>query len=143
VEGRFTVVATAMQHLTLAFLAIDREFRQVGAALREHAVLRHVPIVALTATAVPRVQTDICNSLQLRNPFVSRQSLDRSNLRIRVAKKSGLAHAMKDLLAILNTPGIRASKHPMPMPAAKMTTSRLVIHSGGGGPPLATAGRCL
>jgi superfamily II DNA helicase RecQ len=94
----------------LLFLAIDREFRQVGAALREHSVLRHVPIVALTATAVPRVQTDICHSLQLRNPFVSRQSLDRSNLRIRVAKKSGLALAMKDLLAVLNTPGIRASK---------------------------------
>jgi RecQ family ATP-dependent DNA helicase len=87
-----------------------REFRQVGSALRNHVHLRNIPILALTATAVPRVQQDICTSLQLRNPFVSKQSLDRANLKIRVVKRSGVASAMKELLAVLNAPSVRGSK---------------------------------
>ena len=45
------------------------EFRNVGNALRDHPVLCHIPILALTATAVPRVQQDIVESLRLRNPY--------------------------------------------------------------------------
>jgi superfamily II DNA helicase RecQ len=82
----------------------------VGNALRSHPVLQDIPILALTATAVPRVQQDIADSLQLRNPFIAKQSFDRSNLKIRVLKKTGISGAMKELLQELNGPGIRASK---------------------------------
>lgn len=56
-------------------------------------------MVALTATAVPRVQNDIISSLCLRNPLVARQSFDRTNLKIEVHKKKGMHAAMNPLLS--------------------------------------------
>lgn len=63
------------------------EYRNLGRELRGHLVLQQVPIVALTATAVPRVQRDICDSLKLRDPHLARQSFDRTNLDISIHKK--------------------------------------------------------
>jgi superfamily II DNA helicase RecQ len=40
------------------------------------------------------VQQDICDSLLLRNPYVSKQSFDRSNLRLRVLRKSSVGNAL-------------------------------------------------
>jgi len=51
--------------------------------------LPNVPIVALTATAVSRVQTDIVEQLGLRSPLVSRTSFDRPNLVLRCRRKVG------------------------------------------------------
>jgi ATP-dependent DNA helicase RecQ/Werner syndrome ATP-dependent helicase len=48
-----------------------------------------VPVMALTATAVEKVRDDIKDVLALRQPHVARNSCDRTNLRIRVAKKRG------------------------------------------------------
>ena len=45
--------------------------------------LPSVPIIALTATAVPRVQSDIQTSLRMRSPMVLAQSAFRDNLAIR------------------------------------------------------------
>jgi ATP-dependent DNA helicase RecQ/Werner syndrome ATP-dependent helicase len=59
-----------------------------------------VPIVALTATAVPRVQEDITTLLQLHNPLVARRSFDRPNLVISIQKKRGLHAAMEPLLLL-------------------------------------------
>ena len=91
-------------------------FRQVGTALREE-LSQDIPLLALTATAVPRVRRDILESLKMRDPvLVHQQSFDRPNLRIRVAKKTGgLPGAMKDLLKELNgaAAGTKASaSHP-------------------------------
>lgn len=91
------------------------EFRQVGEALRgarASASLRDVPILALTATAVPKVQADIMQSLRLRNPYQARQSFDRSNLRIRVAKKApgGVSTSLKSLLDTLQEPTVRVAQ---------------------------------
>jgi hypothetical protein len=61
-------------------------------------VLSKVPLIGLTATATPRVRTDILGSLQLRNPFVSQLSLDRANLKIHVHRKMGIPDAMKEFL---------------------------------------------
>ena len=66
--------------------------------LRSHPVLAEVPLVCLTATAIPRVQTDIVQSLQLRNPLLARQSFDRTNLEISVHKKKGPRAALDPLL---------------------------------------------
>jgi ATP-dependent DNA helicase RecQ len=48
------------------------------AALREE--LPNVPILALTASATPDVQKDICEKLQFRNQQIFRQSFERPNL---------------------------------------------------------------
>lgn len=39
-----------------------------------------VPIMALTATATPRVQEEVISNLELRNPFVAKTSFNRPNL---------------------------------------------------------------
>lgn len=48
------------------------------AALRDE--LPHVPVLALTASATPEVQKDICEKLQFRRQNVFRQSFERANL---------------------------------------------------------------
>lgn len=80
-----------------------KEYRKVGEMLRSHSILSQIPIVALTATAVPKVQNDILESLRLRNPLIVQQSFDRENLIISVKKKpvggykSALAPFVKDM----------------------------------------------
>lgn len=64
-----------------------REYRQIGSFLRNHRLLQNIPILALTATAVPRVQQDIMTSLQLNNPKVVKQSFDRENLILTIKRK--------------------------------------------------------
>lgn len=54
--------------------------------------------MALTATAVPRVQQDICSSLKLRSPLIVKQSFDRNNLIIEINKKKGMHAAFDPLL---------------------------------------------
>ena len=49
-----------------------------------------VPIMALTATAVPRVQTDILTALLMRqDTYKAQQTFDRPNLEISIRKKAG------------------------------------------------------
>ena len=59
----------------------------------------NIPIIALTATAVDRVQQDIIGSLYLRSPFISISSLDRTNLIISVFRKNGID---KDVLSMVD-----------------------------------------
>eukprot|EP00088_Acartia_fossae_P057671 TRINITY_DN672_c0_g1_i5.p1 TRINITY_DN672_c0_g1~~TRINITY_DN672_c0_g1_i5.p1 ORF type:complete len:1015 (-),score=248.00 TRINITY_DN672_c0_g1_i5:268-3312(-) len=46
-----------------------------------------VPIIALTATATPHVQADICNVLKLTNPQITRTSFNRANLYLEARPK--------------------------------------------------------
>jgi len=73
-------------------------YRQVGSLLRGNHVLKNVPIVALTATAVPRVQRDIISSLQLRDPKIVKQSFDRDNLLIVVKRRPEYSSALKSFV---------------------------------------------
>ena len=57
-----------------------------------------VPIIALTATATPQVQTDILHQLHLKNPQVFVSSFDRPNLNLQVTRKK---KAFDKLLEIL------------------------------------------
>ena len=59
-----------------------------------------VPLMALTATAVPRVKQDIRDILQLRDPFVSIGSFDRPNLKISVHRKISMS---TDLMKLVDT----------------------------------------
>lgn len=69
-------------------------------ALRER--MPTLPVMALTATAVPTVQQDIKASLRLREPvFTSKQSAFRSNLAISCARKSPMSDGVRADLAPL------------------------------------------
>ena len=75
-----------------------KEYRQAGKAIRSHSVLKEVPIIAATATAIPRTQQDIITNLCLRNPIVYQKSFDRNNLKISVKRKDGISTAMEPLI---------------------------------------------
>lgn len=63
-------------------------FLQIGPAVRSHSILCNIPLVALTATAVPRVQKDIIKNLRLRQgTTIAKKSFDRSNLKITIRRK--------------------------------------------------------
>jgi ATP-dependent DNA helicase RecQ len=73
------------------------EYRQIGALLRER--FPQVPIIALTATATPRVAEDIVRQLHLREPAVHRSGFERKNLFYEVRPKK---EVFEQVLAYLN-----------------------------------------
>jgi ATP-dependent DNA helicase RecQ len=71
-----------------------REYRQLSGLRRRHP---HIPMLAFTATATPRVRADILAQLALRNPAVHVSSFNRPNLFYQVRAKSKNTYA--ELLA--------------------------------------------
>jgi ATP-dependent DNA helicase RecQ len=70
------------------------EYRQLSVLRRRHP---QVPMLAFTATATPRVRTDILGQLALRNPAIHVASFNRPNLFYRVTPKG--KHTYAQLLA--------------------------------------------
>jgi ATP-dependent DNA helicase RecQ len=70
------------------------EYRQLSALRRRHPL---IPILAFTATATPRVRTDIIAQLALRDPAVHLTSFNRPNLFYRVRQKT--KRSFSELLA--------------------------------------------
>ncbi|GLU19707.1 hypothetical protein SLE2022_359410 [Rubroshorea leprosula] len=64
-----------------------------------------VPILALTATAAPKVQKDVIDSLSLQNPVVLKSSFNRPNIHYEVRYKDLLDDAYADLCNILKSYG--------------------------------------
>ena len=63
-----------------------------------------VPIMALTATAVPKVQRDIVSSLGMIRPLVSKATFDRPNLAISIQRKGqGMAKSLEKVVSTLKT----------------------------------------
>src|ERR1700680_3978144 len=62
-----------------------REYRQLSLLRRRHP---QIPVLAFTATATPRVRTDIAAQLALRNPALPVTSFNRPNLFYQVRPKS-------------------------------------------------------
>ncbi|XP_071830122.1 bifunctional 3'-5' exonuclease/ATP-dependent helicase WRN-like isoform X2 [Apostichopus japonicus] len=60
--------------------------------------LSQVPFMALTATATPSVQRDICESLQLKNPSLSCTSFDRHNLFLEVRCKTDIVQDFQSVM---------------------------------------------
>src|SRR3984893_903945 len=71
-----------------------REYRQLSLLRRRHP---QIPMLAFTATATPRVRTDILTQLALRNPAIHVSSFNRPNLFYRVRAKGKQTYG--DLLA--------------------------------------------
>ncbi|XP_066926608.1 bifunctional 3'-5' exonuclease/ATP-dependent helicase WRN-like [Clytia hemisphaerica] len=62
-------------------------------------VVPDVPLLALTATATPRVRKDICTNLNLYRPLEKCTSFDRENLYMEVQRKSSIYMDLKPLLS--------------------------------------------
>lgn len=73
------------------------EYRRLG-ELRSR--LPGCPFIALTATAVPKVQGDITTNLSMQNPYIAIRSFDRPNLTLSCFRKSGVVREeLKDFIA--------------------------------------------
>ncbi|KAI4335195.1 hypothetical protein L6164_013865 [Bauhinia variegata] len=72
-------------------------------SLRSH--VSDVPILALTATAAPKVQKDVVESLQLHNPLILKSSFNRANIYYEVRYKDLLDDTYADLSNMLKSKG--------------------------------------
>ena len=87
--GRICLIAVDEAHCVSEWGVDFRpEYRRIGEAVRSHPALSQIPLLALTATAVPRVRDDILASLRMApDTRVIQQSFDRENLAIEVRRK--------------------------------------------------------
>ncbi len=96
-EGIDASIGRLLETLNLTLIAVDEahcisewghDFRpSYGNLSGLKSRFRGVPILALTATATPRVKQDIIGQLALRDPLVVRGSFFRPNLRLFAVKK--------------------------------------------------------
>jgi ATP-dependent DNA helicase RecQ len=100
--------------LPISFIAVDEahcisewghDFRPEYRKLRDmiDMINPELPIIALTATATPKVQDDIVKNLNLRNPDIYVDSFNRPNLYYEIVPKSTKEQTMKSIVKFINT----------------------------------------
>jgi ATP-dependent DNA helicase RecQ len=127
--------------ITVSFVAVDEahcisewghDFRPEYRKIRQviNSIGDHIPVIALTATATPKVQSDIRKNLQMNDATLFKSSFNRPNLfyEVRVKKnvvkeivrfiknntgKSGIIYCLsrkkvEEIAEVLNLNGIRA-----------------------------------
>src|SRR5678810_463749 len=98
--------------LQISFFAVDEahcisewghDFRPEYRRLREMMIQINpdVPVIALTATATPKVQSDIIKNLDLRDPKIYTTSFNRSNLYYEVQPKIKKEQTLKSLVRFI------------------------------------------
>lgn len=99
--------------LSISFFAVDEahcisewghDFRPEYRRLREimDMIDKKIPVIALTATATPKVQSDIIKNLGLRNPDIFISSFNRPNLYYEVLPKFKKGEAVKSIVKFIS-----------------------------------------
>lgn len=101
------------RELTISFFAVDEahcisewghDFRPEYRRLREMMdnINPDIPVIALTATATPKVQSDIVKNLGLRNPDIYISSFNRTNLYYEILPKFKKDHTIKSIVKFIS-----------------------------------------
>ncbi len=101
-----------LNSVEISFIAVDEahcisewghDFRPDYRRIRDmiNSLRKHVPIIALTATATPKVQTDIMKSLEMNAPDIYVSSFNRPNLYYEVRPKLSREQAIKQIVQII------------------------------------------
>jgi ATP-dependent DNA helicase RecQ len=99
--------------LKISFFAVDEahcisewghDFRPEYRRLREimDQINKEIPVIALTATATPKVQSDIVKNLGLREPKIFISSFNRPNLQYEVQPKINKEQAVKSIVKFIS-----------------------------------------
>ena len=99
--------------LEISFFAVDEahcisewghDFRPEYRRLREimDEINKDIPVIALTATATPKVQSDIVKNLGLREPNIFISSFNRPNLQYEVQPKINKDQAVKSIVKFIS-----------------------------------------
>ena len=99
--------------MNISFFAVDEahcisewghDFRPEYRRLREimDMINEKIPVIALTATATPKVQSDIIKNLVLRDPNIFISSFNRSNLYYEVVPKVKKDQAIKSIVKFIS-----------------------------------------
>jgi ATP-dependent DNA helicase RecQ len=101
-----------LRSIKVSFVAVDEahcisewghdfrpEYRRIKQIIKS---IDDVPIVALTATATPKVQSDIQKNLGMNDAIVYKSSFNRGNLYYEVKEKGKKDKTLKDILGIIN-----------------------------------------
>ncbi len=102
-----------LKTIPISFVAIDEahcisewghdfrpEYRRIKAMVKE---IKDVPMIALTATATPKVQSDIIKNLQMTDAVVFKSSFNRGNLYYEVRSKGKKGEAIKEIVSYIKT----------------------------------------
>ncbi len=98
--------------LNISFFAVDEahcisewghDFRPEYRKLRDmmDEINQHAPVIALTATATPKVQSDIIKNLGLRNPQIFISSFNRTNLYYEIQPKHGKKQTIHNIVKFI------------------------------------------
>jgi len=125
-EGRTKMLYVAPETLTkqenisffsdlkISFIAVDEahcisewghDFRPEYRKLRDmiNMINPELPIIALTATATPKVQDDIVKNLNLQEPNIFIDSFNRPNLYYEIVPKGTKEQTLKNMVKFINT----------------------------------------
>ncbi len=100
--------------LPISFIAVDEahcisewghDFRPEYRKLRDmiNMINKDLPIIALTATATPKVQDDIVKNLELQEPNIFIDSFNRANLYYEIVPKVSKEGTLKSIVKFINT----------------------------------------
>lgn len=102
-----------LKSINISFVAVDEahcisewghdfrpEYRRIKQMIKE---IKDVPMMALTATATPKVQQDIQKNLQMGDALVYKSSFNRTNLYYEVRPKGKKNDVLKDLVSYIKT----------------------------------------
>lgn len=107
------------QKSNISFVAVDEahcisewghdfrpEYRRIRTMISS--IGDNIPIIALTATATPKVQTDIIKSLEMDTVNIFISSFNRDNLYYEIRQKVNKDHTIKSIVQFIKTSGGRS-----------------------------------